>query len=196
MPNQKKRSTSWPPHEMAPPEYLRALGSIVSNFNGLEIAFLYLFHLYVELPEEAVAYIFHKLDNTARLDIFKRCVDGSGEPKKIISSLHHFVRCFGVCAENRNILMHSHPLVLYENNKLIVLFTKAARKTPGEWNSYRPTLRELRALALAVHKITRYGYSLYTFILRTTSVESAHIKPWPAWPKRPALPKLLSPEFR
>jgi hypothetical protein len=101
------KSNQWPKYESGRAEYNNALGVLAANFNYLETWLRYLFSIYVQIPDQARAFVFTKFDNQARIDFLRFCVDGASHPPRVKKSLEYFFTCFDRCATNRNLLLHA-----------------------------------------------------------------------------------------
>src|SRR4029077_9238320 len=105
----------------------------------------------------------------------------------------HFLSCFNVCAENRNILMHS---MTKQADDAILHFAKASRNDPTKINALNLRSEDIRAVADHVNAAVNYGLRLHAFLaIRMHGTE--HVPPefrilFLALPDRPEKPNSLS----
>lgn len=97
----------WPGDEyrMIPDEYAHALGVLINYHNNAQSALELLLDVLLKNAEGVRNVINHHLNNSVRLDLLRELAkeQSSGEAEHIL----HAVKCFDVCTENRNILMHA-----------------------------------------------------------------------------------------
>jgi hypothetical protein len=201
----------WPPYRVGNPDYIHALGVIASVFNLLEFRFRSLFPIYTRLPVPPAYRLFATMTNQRRLAVIRECLDYSSHPESIEEDVRHFLAGFEICAENRNILMHSTIFYLFGPGDIpcpelapsgqqpsSLGFQKPSRRDPFEINTYQLTIPEIRAAADVLKAFELYGERLYWHILRIH--EPTRYRDWGfpeevqhPLPSRPALPTLLAP---
>jgi hypothetical protein len=93
-----------PAYETAPPKHLHALGVISLNFNLFETSMYVLLEQF--MPESAVAYFFHEMSNEKRMSALRAFSQSHADPD-ITERIDSICTYFSICAENRNLLMHS-----------------------------------------------------------------------------------------
>ena len=196
MASETSKSPSWPKYETGRPDYIYALGVLSANFNDLESWLKMLLGLYVKITPQAASYLIARLDNAGRLDLLTLCFEASPHTERIKAALRYFVKGYATCAENHNILLHSQaiPMVNIRNRRPRVLFFKMKRKAPYTHNTYAPSVAKLRSIADSTHAFARFGSALGMFVWSKYEAPKTS-RPWIfSWPKRPAPPKLLSPQ--
>jgi hypothetical protein len=103
----------WPAYRVGNPDYIHALGVIASVFNRLEIHLRELFRTYTGLPSQISYTLFAKISNQMRLELMHGAIDFSSHPEPIKENVRHFLTGFKICADNRNIFMHSTAVYLF-----------------------------------------------------------------------------------
>jgi hypothetical protein len=203
----------WPSYRVGDADYLHALGVVASVFNHLEFRFRSLFNLYVSLPTRMAFGLFAKINNQMRSDLASQALDYSEHPQPIKDHVRHFLTGYGICVENRNILMHSVTAftwldsnaercpVLSPKQPDGVKFQKSPRDDPFTINIYSPSLPELRGVADDTKAFEVYGDRLYWHILKNYEPSAYQLYRFPAeaqfaLPDTPARPKCLTPQPR
>jgi hypothetical protein len=97
---------TWPQplYKSAPPKQLHALGVISLNFNLLEASLYVLLEQF--MPPSAVAHFFHEMSNEKRLHALRQFSESNADPD-VAERVEAVCNYFAICAENRNLLMHS-----------------------------------------------------------------------------------------
>jgi hypothetical protein len=201
----------WPPYRVGNRDYLHALGVIASVFNLLEFRFRSLFPIYSSIPVPPAYVLFAKITNELRLELIRSAIEFSAHPEEIKEHVRHFLRGFKICADNRNILMHSTVYYIFgpDDDACPVSappgsqpggmgFQKAPKGDPFQINSYQLSLQEIRALADSIKAFELYGDGLFWHILKNH--EPSRYESWGlpkdaqyALPDKPALPTPLAP---
>ena len=192
-------SPKWPTYELGPPEYIHALGAVSATFNYLESRFKVLFRIYTRLPPKASAHLFAKLDNQARVELFRKCFEEATSSLKYKEALSHFISGYSICAQNRNILLHSQaiPLQRTDTGEREVVFFKAPNDFPLTDNMFNLSLRKLQSIADSTYAFAVFGSNLAAYVTRRSQRFPADYHRIPvSWPKKPALPKILTPRPR
>jgi hypothetical protein len=147
-------------------EHMHALGVIAANYNRLESELRLLLNLFIGdamYKAHAGNYIFERLSNAQRLDLLKQLYNSAVGGFELAARLDWFVSGYGVCAENRNILMHSETSS-DQANALQIASTLELRKysknNPGSLNFISLKLSELRNVADDIDRFTQYGLDL------------------------------------
>lgn len=175
---------------MGPREHIHAIGMFALCFNELEIAlFAFLEHY---LPDNAAArvHLFASLHNQARVDLIRRLA--AQEPDAEREAISFAMNCFGVCAENRNLLLHALPGG--EHGDKIVVYKEAVNER-GFLKRYGFSLEELRSGAKATNAVALYMFALceHLRVCRETSARPmTGPRPRPTLPQRPPQPRKLS----
>jgi hypothetical protein len=196
-------SRKWPEYEVGRADYIFALGVLAANFNELEGALSLQFKIHVRIPYAAAKAIFARSDNAQRIRIIQGCLsitpwNHRDHPlpynNREKAAIEHFLRGFAVCAENRNILLHSEAVPVGKKNR--VFFYKDSKKPPHWPNKYTPSIARLRSIADAMRAFSEYGSDLamalrdYYWIREELGLMPIR-RPLPG---RPRLPKILVPK--
>lgn len=202
--------TEWPPYRVGNRDYIHALGIIAAVFNLLEFRFRSFFPIYTRIPSRPAYILFAKINNETRLELMHGAMNFSSHPESIKDDVRHFLAGFKICADNRNILMHSTVTYLFGpddnpcpatsppgNQPQGLAFQKAARGNPFQINTYQLTIEEIRAQADALNLFEKYGDRLFWHILKNYEATRYLAFGFPedaqfALPSRPALPTKVS----
>jgi len=202
-------AATWPTYRVGNSDYIHALGVIASVYNLLEFRFRSLFAIYTRLPSEPAYKLFGKLSNEMRLELIRGAIPFSPHPEPIKQDVNHFFTGYKICADNRNILMHSTVAYVFGPGDIPcpelsppghqpqgVVFQKFSKGDPFKINTYRVSLPEIRAFADAIHDLEVYGNELYWHILKTHEPNRYRALGFPKnarfpLPSRPALPNGL-----
>jgi hypothetical protein len=191
-------SSGWPPRfrELAPNTHLHALGTIAAVYNELEFSLFCLFELYSLLDDEIAGPLFQGMTNANRTDFLGRCLDAKHGGDPVGEAGRYFIRCFSLCAENRNFLMHStlHPGQRSNETQ----FMKSAKRGSNTI-MLNANLKILRSVADSMFDVDTYGTGLFSFVALTapwskqviTNLKFNGVEYVPTLPRRPALPESL-----
>jgi hypothetical protein len=189
-------STDWPLFATGPRDSIFALGVICVKFVELESIFQFLFETILGFdPDRDVGKtIFAKLGTRPALQLsqdYLPKMERSDEVKALVS---HFLKAMEICAENRNVLMHSH--LAWKFGTETVLFKKSRS---GNDLYLSIPLAQLRQVADEMDVYCIYGERLGNAInntMRPVPVFPVTAMPWPKKPDLPAALKYGSvPDF-
>lgn len=190
-------SDNWPPHyNIGQPNHIHALGMASAMYNQMELSLQLLLTAYSGLGNDTTQWLASNLSNNLRLELLKRCAEDREKNSATKDAILHFARCFDICAENRNFLMHS--MVKTPTNEEILSLAKASRNNPKKFNEIDLELDDIRRVADEIASISSYGGQLYAYFLFTNFDQShipQHIREFASTlPGKPPLPdKLLKP---
>lgn len=167
-------------------------------YNHLEFALFCLTLDYAGLTNKTTQWLFANTSNNTRLDLLKRSVTEKEANPSVKDSVLHFADCFDICAENRNILMHS--MVNKAEDAAILNFAKASRNDPSRVNTLNLRLEDIRRTADEIATVYSYGTRLHTYFITNNSTLTPEFYKIPedmqtwlrALPNKPALPSKLS----
>lgn len=146
-------------------EQLEAMGAVASLYNDLEYTFFGLLTGLSNGEFESSRAQFLSMRNPARLALFRKQLQQTTEPGYSVERLSHFADCFEICAQNRNLLMHSWTWNLADGaDSLLVL--KSTRKPTG-FEHLNFTSAELRAVATEIWRVNQFGQTLSYLIGQT-----------------------------
>jgi hypothetical protein len=178
-------------------DHLHALGVVAALYNDLEFSLFSLFYMYSGLTRVVAQPLFENMSNSQRLDFLTRCVETSNIDDTSKELANHFIKCFSICAENRNFLMHS---TINTNHELdIVIFSKASREDPNRLNSINADLATIRKVADIFNEIDNFGVGVFFSASQKLDWEGRVIgaiqvngAPFaPPSPQKPSLPSKL-----
>jgi hypothetical protein len=158
----------WPPpeHQLAPNDYLAALGQVTFVYNMLESVMDNVFVCCAPLKAEDAKVLFHKMNNRDRVDLLTDFVAHNEKDAQVKSIILHCARCYDICTENRNILMHAiyfNPNLKADQTPILV---KRAKKDPLREVHYDVPLSDLRIFADDMVKSFKLAIELYGFLAR------------------------------
>jgi hypothetical protein len=191
----------WPKpfYETASPRHLHALGVISLNFNLFETSMYVLLEQF--MPESAVAYFFHEMSNEKRMHALRTFSQSCADPD-ITERIDFVCTYFSICAENRNLLMHSRIEELRSSNLLSL--TKMGKKG---WLSFDLDLGLLRRVADDMWIGIKFTYDLarHLTVMRESLESLVSMKPGAgpkfaaavqSLPEIPPKPHKLDPHLR
>jgi hypothetical protein len=160
--------TEWPlpEHQLAPNNYLAALGQATFVYNMLESMMSSVFPSCAPLEIEAARTLFHKLNNRDRVDLLTDFVTHNEKDKQVKSVILHYINCYDICTENRNILMHAiyfNPNLQPDQSPLLV---KKAKNDYKREIHFDVPLQELRNVADGMVRSFQLAMELYGFLAR------------------------------
>lgn len=169
----------WPPYDVGPRECMFALGVVGTKYAQLEFAFSGMFSTVTTMDRDATSRFMAKSRNDARLGKMRRSLAERDWPAEIKERVSCFIDGFKICADNRNLLMHSN--IFYASRDAIILY-KSDNK--GKTIACNPTLAEVRQVADDMNAYFEYGLALsnaINFNLMARGTISSHF-PWPGQP--------------
>jgi hypothetical protein len=176
----------WPRYNVGPRECMFVLGVIGVNYAHLEFALAAMFATVTGMGMDTVGPLLPKIRNNVRLDLMRERLPGHRWPEEVIEHVRHFINGFNVCADNRNLLMHSNIFTLSTDE--IILFKNS---NSGKGITCNPTLAELRQVADDMHTFFGYGLALSNAINWNLIAPKPHPSPLP-WPDKPTSPNRLN----
>jgi hypothetical protein len=87
-------------------DHLHALGVVAANYNSLEGILYSLFSFYFR-DQERAGTLFSQLKDNFRLDTLRAVAERYESEADTLNAIRHFAKRFKICADNRNLLMHS-----------------------------------------------------------------------------------------
>ncbi|HAO2891875.1 TPA: hypothetical protein IHM15_004473 [Escherichia coli] len=155
---------NWPSDEWFEPGsegYLHALGVMSMRYNLLENALHRLIEIYLwSLPESVRDQILLPLNNNQRSNLLHTITKEMEPLETIRDRLNHFRRGFSICAENRNIALHSSGHV----GETHFHFIKNRPKAPFEHNIYSTSLSDLRVICDDILNTQDFGWRIIRFV--------------------------------
>ena len=172
-------------------DQIHAVGAFALYYNRLEMGLYAFFQRYVDATHEAHSYLYSTLYNRQRVDFIK-VMASARETPELAASIHKALRCFDVCAENRNLLLHALPEVPASPPREGLRLLKGSKAKPGLLTSYEFSLESIRAAALAVAAVEDYIYDLMRALRDQEALNPLTGAPPPELPLPPPQPRKLS----
>lgn len=178
-------------------DYLILVGALSAHYNRLEHNLRHIFMITTGLERKVSGILFDAVNNQTRLEtIIVATKENQKIPNCGVSEVEYLKKLFGLCAENRNIIMHAF---VYPISGGRATFHKYPKGQYIDVNTYSPTISDLEECVSGVQDSSRYAFCLGAAIGRHINSQS------PNWsdeyepldettlPERPPLPKKLSP---
>jgi hypothetical protein len=179
-------TTDWPPYSIGPKDSIFALGVICVKFVELESIFQFIFGTIMRFDVDQTRVVAAKFGTEPALQMSRDCLSETGWPDDAKDRVQHFLSAMKICADNRNVLMHSH--VAWRFGDKTVLFKRARS---GSDLVLETTLAQLRQVADEMNVFCGFGRNLGNAINNT--LEEVPVYPVSVfkWPAKPALPLKL-----
>ena len=175
----------WPAYQAGPKESIFAMGVASVNYARLEYALSTLFATVMDMDAHVSALKINEVRNNKKiLASMKQGLAKTGWPDCAKEAVDYFLLGYKICADNRNLLMHStiigakYAILLYKRNR------------SGVMTVCRPTLEDLRRTADDARTYLEYGLNLSKVIKARLDDWSLPTLPIP-WPIKPDPPQPL-----
>jgi hypothetical protein len=185
------------PYNLWNPDHIHALGAVAATYNELEYSLFSLFLIYSHLSHDIAQPLFQNMSRAQRQDFLEANIAQTEGDEEIKGHLSHFIKCFAICADNRNFLLHStlHPGETAND----VMFMKSSREYPTRDNKINADIHIIRNTAKTIASIDAYGTSLFAYIAafaawfrpKLTNFKVNGVPYVPKLPGKPALPRML-----
>jgi hypothetical protein len=147
-----------------------ALGQISLTYNLLEFAMSSIFVHTVPSEYTFAIKLFHKLGNRDRVDLISALLHQNEKRQDMRNALLHFILCYDICTENRNIIMHA---VVEDLDRAALRFSKRASKDPLREVIYHAPLNDLRLIADQNAETFFFGMELHRILFHASKATSA-----------------------
>ena len=119
---------NWPANynRVADAAHLHAIGQFSLMYNYLEEIFGFVFQCSVPADANYLEFLFHQLNNRERADMLSAIVQFGENDAAALDHQLYAIRCFDICTDNRNIVLHAAPDITAETFRL----SKRARNNP------------------------------------------------------------------
>ena len=174
--------------KLGPPEHIHAVGAFALYYNDLEMTLYTLFQHFVKLPADALGYLFITLNNRDRVNLVKKVAASDCDGVEI-HAVEHAFKCFDICSENRNLLLHAIPTG-HDANSITV--AKPVTDKKGEVARYTFNLDQIREAAISAAKIADYVVALERSLIERAKMNPLTVGGRPPLPERPPLPRKLN----
>jgi hypothetical protein len=178
--------TDWPSYSVGPKDSIFALGVVCVKFVELESIFQFIFGTIMRFDIDQTRIVAAKLGTEPALQMGRDCLSETEWSDDAKDRVQHFLSAMKICADNRNLLMHSH--VAWRFGDKTVLFKKTRS---GSELVLETTLAQLRQVADDMNNYCGFGRNLGNAINNT--LQQVPIYPVSAfpWPTKPPLPLKL-----
>lgn len=170
----------WPlPHyARASHAHLQAVGVLISEFCDLETQLFEIFYRYCGLSNNLALALFHTFNSAQRIS-FLRILISENEPIEDIRELiDHYIKAFGIHAENRNFLAHAYIAVPKIGDEARAW--KVSSDSPLRWNTVDIPVEKIRRAADSMHATKGFGLSIIVAKkARDHQVEKGELFPFP-----------------
>ncbi|MFI4965809.1 MAG: hypothetical protein ACHP9T_10615 [Caulobacterales bacterium] len=164
--------------------HLVALGAFALWYNEFEMI-LYTFLRTYFTGENVAARMFASMHNRGRVDLIKLLAASENEPQ-MRDALDHAMKCFDICAENRNLVLHALPTRRGHAPEALTVL-KATTSDPYRLHYYDFTLKDLQEAASAAERSAQFAIDTVARL----RFQRAGL-PLPPWHEKPPLPRKLS----
>jgi hypothetical protein len=135
------------------------MGVASLTYNRLELVFRTLFRMTLDLPESRSWVLFARLQNDSRLSLLKAaCDDRDDIQADLAARVLHFHKAFGICAENRNAIMHSNISMSAFTVTPTVSLLRLLRS--GQWVAHPVEVSNIRRTADEMHTLASFGLTI------------------------------------
>lgn len=162
-------------------EHIFGLGLISLQFNKFEGALKYMMELYVDYTVSAL--LFDKASNEQRAKALRTLVNAKEKDKEIVGHIEHLLTYFAICAENRNVLLHSSETWERDPASPGKLPLRKPLKSGGS-HLFDLELADIQRVFADILAGLKYCLGVYDLIKK--------VKPGPL--EKPELPTRLSPQ--
>jgi hypothetical protein len=191
------RVVNWPPreHNVGSVAHVHAFGQMALTSAMLEeLICMLLIQRLPMFPDDATSRV-HGLNNRERVE-WLRAIISAKEPDATVADLFlHAIRCFDICTENRNMLVHA----LYEGTDWIawaIKLSKRVRNNPLRQIKFQVPIEQLRKMAEDMGETVNFMLDLWNCVRTRKAIEEhdPDLPPLPplTWPDKPIQPDRLT----
>lgn len=146
------------------PSHVHAFGMVAMNAAMMEEALTLLLAHFMGLPHDIAIPLIHKMAVGDRTHLVKKIAEAREEELADLSEhLEFAVKCFDICIQNRNILVHAVYVKVDEMSQTVTV-SKRSRKNPAREFKLNLHLSDLRRSAEEIANTVNYLLDLW-FIL-------------------------------
>jgi hypothetical protein len=168
---------------------VHALGQITLSYNHLESMLALIFQDCMPMEEDSANQLFHKLNNRDRIDLLVAIIRSSDFHSKAKDALNHLFRCYDICTENRNILLHATHDESYAG---VLHISKKSSNNPAVVNRFKIPLADLRLVAEQMSVLSDYIFHLLFWL----KIRGTLPKKYKSSLRMPPLKKIPYPKLR
>jgi hypothetical protein len=170
---------------------VHAFGQVTLAYNFLEETVGMIFAHYLPTEKTFSEAIFHKLNNPDRMLLLSELIERNESDPAVTTALSHFLRCYDICNENRNILAHAIIEARAHRLPNFIPVSKRSKDAKVGRVFFHFSLSDLRGIADSIAEVFNYGTRLRIWLAYRSDPkpETAKLMVWPAPPQRPPLPE-------
>jgi hypothetical protein len=172
-----------------PRDHAQAIGVFTLRYNSLELGLYGYFRRYAPGDAATQALLFSMLHNSARAE-FILAMAQAREKEPEAAAIAHVIKCFNICCENRNLLLHATPM-WWENDGEALTLAKLRRQEPHRMTIYDFSLEAIREAADSVDLTDCYSSAVQKGIVAREAWNALNPAPPPELPPQPPLPRKL-----
>jgi hypothetical protein len=175
-------------------EHVYGLGLISLNYNLFESALQYILWNYTSV--ETTNFFFDRWNNEERTAAIRHFAKEEEDDPIVLDHIDHLMTYFSICAENRNILMHSRQSFSGEKPPPGVLsLEKRLRNRTGGRNVFHLDLPVIKRVSNEIIKGITYCVAIDDYVNSQKPLNrlARGDAPAPALPNKPLLPRKLDP---
>jgi hypothetical protein len=180
-------SDGWPQDIMlpGPTDHLIALGAFALWYNEFEMLLYSFLRSYFPGKDDGTAIMYASMSNRGRVDVI-RSMARTETDASVLDAVEHAMKCFGVCAENRNLIVHALPTRGGNRGDVLTLL-KRSTNDPLRLKYYDFKVEDVRQAAISTARAARFSIELIAWV----RPRSSKGPPQPL-PEKPPLPRKLS----
>ena len=174
-------------------EHVFGLGLISLNYNLFESTLQYILWHYVSYS--TANFFFDRWSNEERTAAIRHFATESEADPEVLDRIDHLLTYFSICAENRNILMHSRQSFSGERPGP-EYFSIEKRLRGGGKNVFHLKLGNIRRVSNEIIEGIKYCIAIDEYIANRSALHRlirGVDSPAPALPNKPRLPRKLDP---
>lgn len=171
-------------------EHVYGLGLISLNYNLFESTLQYILWNYTSLA--TTRFFFDKWNNEERIAAIRHFAREEEEEEIVLSHIDHLMTYFSICAENRNILMHSRQSPARDKPGPEYLSLEK-RLRNGAKNVFHLDLNTLRRVSNEIIRGVTYSVEINDYLGYRQPLNRLVRPGPPSLPSKPKLPRKLDP---
>jgi len=171
-------------------EVITIIGKATLLWNRAEYHFERIIWSYTDAADRIGELITSSMGNVSKGKLLLRLVEKIETDEKIVDRLQHLVRCYDICRENRNIMIHG--IIHDDPASSETMLLKG--KTFGGFSVYEDAVSQLREAAEQIASIYDFCLAMDNYVWRPYQLNrfGEALPPLPL-PEKPPLPRKLDP---
>ena len=175
-------------------EHVFGIGLISLNYNLFESTLQYIMWRYTSI--ETTNFFFAKWSNEDRTAAIRHFAGQSEKEPEVLDRIDHLMTYYAICAENRNILMHSRQSLVEETpGPGFLSIEKRLKDRTGGKNVFHLDIDEIRQVSNEIVDGIVFCLDIDTYLRDRNSLNRlmSGVAQVPALPSKPPLPHKLDP---